>query len=59
MNYPPNFDRDLVADNEPKNLHEEAGLVAIGLNEDGIMEYEGTDAQWKAYEELSDKENKF
>lgn len=35
-----------------KDLHEEAGLVRAGLNEDGEQEWIGTDEQWHFFEQL-------
>ena len=35
-----------------KDLHEEAGLVKAGLNDDGEQLWIGTEAQWKLYEQM-------
>lgn len=37
-----------------KNLYEIAGLVPAGKDEEGEMEYIGTDKQWKRYQELEE-----
>lgn len=40
--------------NEPleTDLHEQAGLMCVGKDEDGVLEWQGTKAQWNKFEEL-------
>lgn len=46
-----NIDQDYkLSDNHL--LHEQAGLLYNGTDEDGVDEWLGTKAQWKKYEEL-------
>jgi len=44
--------------NLPANddLHSVAGLTDVGLDEDGNVEWIGTQKQWKEYERLSNLE---
>lgn len=48
-NLPPNFTEPVNTDID---LHEEAGLLCDGVNEDGDLEWIGSDKQWKKYHSL-------
>lgn len=39
-----------------EDLHSQAGLTDVGLDEDGNVEWIGTQKQWKEYERLSNLE---
>jgi hypothetical protein len=54
MSHPTN---ELIAEmkqeaEQEKDLHEQAGLIKAGLNEDGEQEWIGTDEKWRFYEQL-------
>ena len=42
---------------EEENLHSVAGLIDVGVDEDGLIEWLGTPKQWALYEELESKAN--
>jgi len=46
------IDKQNIDNIEEMDLHEEAGLLFQGYDEDGMKEWLGTKAQWKKYEEL-------
>lgn len=46
------YSKDYNNDREPIDLHEQAGLLFQGVDEDGRKEWLGTKAQWARYEEL-------
>lgn len=36
-----------------EDLHIQAGLVDVGIDEDGFTMWQGTDAQWQDFERLN------
>lgn len=50
-NYPPNV-RFKEIGVEESDLHELAGLVDAGIDEDGEQQWLGNSQQWEKYEEL-------
>ena len=46
------IDKQNIDNFEEQDLHEQAGLVDTGIDEDGDVMWCGTDVQWKKYEEL-------
>lgn len=40
------------------DLHEQAGLVRAGVNDEGEQEWMGTDERWKEYERLLEESQK-
>ncbi len=53
------MDKSIDYNNLPVNedLHSQAGLTDVGLDEDGNVEWIGTQKQWKEFERLSEREN--
>jgi hypothetical protein len=41
-----------IDDLNEQDLHEQAGLVFNGYDEDGLKEWIGSDAKWKRYDDL-------
>jgi hypothetical protein len=50
------YSKDYNNDREPVDLHEQAGLLFQGVDEDGRKEWLGTKKQWDKYEELGRQE---
>jgi hypothetical protein len=50
-NYPPNYE----VEDTTEDLHALAGLVDVGLDEDGEVEWQGSREQWKKFEQLNDE----
>lgn len=52
-----NLPNGVVIDEPTEDLHILAGLVAVGVNEDGDMEWLGNKLQWQKYEDLLEAED--
>lgn len=51
MNYPPGFNEQKLQNTEI-DLHEKAGLICIGIDEDGALEWLGSKEEWEKYYQL-------
>jgi len=51
------YSKDYNNDREPLDLHEVAGLLFQGIDEDGSKEWLGTKAQWNKFAELERQES--
>jgi hypothetical protein len=51
------YSKDYNNDREPLDLHEQAGLLFQGIDEDGRKEWLGDKKAWDRYEELERQES--
>jgi len=55
MDYSTSYNEDTLKISDNHRLHEEAGLLFNGTDEDGMEEWLGTKAQWAKFAELEAK----